>query len=697
MITTYNDKILTEVLREFLEEGTIPTADMLLEAYETKTASHPDMTKPFILDYDWSIERYEDSSASTYNLLFERLQGDLEAVYTEVWDRMADGMESFDRWRIEIERLKKNLLDLETRIDGLLLLRHDTAGYFAFVEDNFVDMSKVDQTQTTANVDIIAHTVTLNEDLSAGNPQDLNDILSTDATFTILTREYVLSSKEAPGASVVYALQDVARSWQHRIRATVADKPITGELKVKLGDSSVEVSKILMQLHSSNACSAVIITGMYSLDNYNWYNLPTDSYTQSADEQALFIFPPIQMQWVKFIMTKTGADDYDNGQYIYEFGASSLKFYATGGYTSTTGNLLVSKELSAYDSDDNRIQFNKVTLQTCQELPEDTDIQYYVIAKNDDAETGALRIDPFTLAEPRRTTVIDFGKTLEIEEMDLALVTKSDSESIDFFSSYADLLESDLLALVGTDANTVFYISADEAIRMLENQITFYRNIGDSPAETNQLVRDTSRGWQYDETNTYLTTKIIVNNLDGLTADFGNSSILIDGQEKRNVVNIPQGTHTIRIHARNAADLIYNNSPYSSETDLVDDDPLYPYNHKAIIEGVTYTSDYVEEKKYLGVDLYCEHIANRVSVFDLLYNTAENDYSKFAIDTIADGRRVLVVKFDPSDANASNEKFALKYVTGDSMFDRVIFKAELVSTFDDRTPVLTAWRLKLGA
>jgi hypothetical protein len=717
MTTTYNEKILELVLREFLQDGQIPTADELTEAYQQYVISHPDMSKPFVLDDDHSVEENEDSSAVAYNAFFERVKSDLEAVYKEIWDRMADGVESFDNWRIKIERLKKRLLDLENRIDALLLLRADTAGYFAFVEDNFVDLSKVDQDLTTARVDVVNHAVTINDSLEDTSAVNLNSIDLGEATFVMLTREHLLSSHEAPGSEVRHAVQDADRAWQHRVRSLRGDIQTSGEFKVQLGTSSVEVSRVEVGIHASNTNTSMILVGMYSNDNYNWYNFPTDNYVQSVDDRALFVFPKTEMQWVKFIMTKTGADDVDEDQYVYEFGMSSLKFYATGGYDVTSGNLLYSQELSAYDEDDNRVEFNKVTLQTCQEVPDETSIQYWITAKNDDAETEELRIDPYTVENPVAPTVLELGRLVEAEETDLQIVRKTATASTNFFSAYNDLLESDNLALVGTDIDTPLEIAAATVANIIEDQIVFYRNAGEYQGVQDpdyRDVREAPRGWRYtDETKTYIQTTIVVGNQDGLNVDLGDQIAILNGQPiGPGLDNIPQGTHVFRTLTKNATPLPEDINTilgydawdigFKSLADIETVLGVRKVNHKLLIEGVKHHADYaVEERQYLGVDTYCEYVAQRVSTFDLLYNLAENEYRYFSADTTADGKRVFLVRFDPIDYNPAqpNERFALKYATGNNMFDRIILKAELSSSAStsDKTPVLTAYRIKLGS
>lgn len=710
METTYTTKILELVLREFLEEGTIPTADELTEAYDTYVILHPDMTKPFVLDEDHSVAENADSSAAAYNLFWQRVLSDLEAVYEETITRLADSVESFDQWQVQLEMMRRRAIDLERRIDALLLLRTDTAGYFHFVEDNLVDMSKIDQDNTTARVDVVNHLVTVNETLADISKLDLNSLDVGAATFTLLTREFVSSSQQAPGAPVEHAVADANNAWQHRVRTTNSSKQVSGELKILLGSEAVSLTRIEMCLHAANFTGPTIIACLYSTDGYNWSNLPTDNYVQSVEDRAVFIFPTTSMLWVKFIMTKTGPDDVDGNQYVYEFGAKSIKFFGTPQYNLTDGNVLISTDLEALDTEGEPIQFSKVSLQACQQTPDDTMIRYWVQAKNDTTETDWIPIAPFNIENPTAPTVVDFGAATTTDVSNMQLFSLDETASQNFFATYASLKETDDLCLLGTATTTLFSLAS--GINLIPSKTTLYRNVGQAqgtPTEDYQLVRSAPRGWKYtDSSKSYLETTILVENPDGLWVDLGDASAFLDNQTiGPGMALLPAGLHIFKTLTRNTATLPTGNfGPFDTLTDL--ENTLSQtslgarrMNHKLLIEGVNYSTSFPEDqKKYFGVDLYCECVAQQVGIFDLMHNMDPNrPYGFFALDTRADGTQVLVVRYDKLDADYENELFGFSYATGDNMFDTIVLKAELISVSADQStvPVLTAYRLKLGA
>jgi len=76
-----------------------------------------------------------------------------------------------------------------------------------------------------------------------------------------------------------------------------------------------------MKLHQSAQSKAMVITPLYSVDNYNYSQLPTVSYTQEALDTCTFNFTSIEAKYIKFILTKEGPDGRSNlGRYSYEFG-----------------------------------------------------------------------------------------------------------------------------------------------------------------------------------------------------------------------------------------------------------------------------------------------------------------------------------------------------------------------------------------
>lgn len=666
MSETYSAEILELVLREFLKDGVVPTADLLTGAYQEYIKNHQDLTKPFIIDEDYTVVEGEESSVKKYNGFFERVLSDLNALYIEIWDRTKDSMNSAEKWQVKLERLRKRLISLEFRMDSLLLTRHDTAGYFNFVEDCFVDFSKIDQVITTGKIDIEKHMITISEDNIEGNKIDLNSLPVSDITFNILTRSNMVAVLKSPGTELVDAVQDTNHAWLHRVFTNTQSDKISAELKVKLAEVPIELVRIEMKLHSANNTSACTIVGQYSSDDYNWFNLPTLNYVQTTDDDAIFIFPKTSMQWVRLVLTKIGADDFEDGQFIYEFGASELKFFSSNGYKEG-GSILQSKELQALDVDGNPVKFNQVALEACQNIPSQTSILYWVKAKNSELSTEFIRIDPYNIDNPVAQTVVEFGKLTTTSDRNIQNLPKDEDKSKEYFAQYKDVVRSDNIILLGRSPTERHEITEEAWDRIAETSLVLYRNVGESGIDT--LVRGVRRGWFEDSAKAWYSTFIVIGAEDGLRVNLGTIKLYLDEIEVTGIQVLTKGTHRIRV----------------KEIDIESIDDIICAN----------------------VDLFCERICSRINVSDLLYNTPNSMYDKYATDIyISEGIEytVFLVRYDANDSSyQENEEYIVSYKLEDSsgedkMFDTIVFKAQLLAenTVDDVTPQLTAYRIKLG-
>ena len=550
----------------------------------------------------------------------------------------------------------------------------------------------------------------------------MNQLQEKNISFTVLTRDDISSSTLAAGAGLKNAFVDSTKFWQHQVRTSRGDKPISAELKVSFG-KAVQVSGITMSLHSANNSSSVTIVAQYSIDGHNWFNLPTENYTQSIDNYGAFHFKKTYMKWAKFIMTKFGPDDVDNGLYVYEFGANMIKFLRTTFAMSTSSaaaGIYQSEYMSSYDDDDNRRTFDKVSLRTCQETPgpivikgqqiiPDTSIAYEVKASNGTDETDWFKVDPADTVSPSAPLVVEFGKLENLSgassdgTVALSGLRKTRADSVAYFKQYSDVLEADKLILLRRNyVDEAYKFTADEWQKIPLHRLAFYRNYGvysDWYGQENEtMIRGAPKGWQKDEdVEGYVRTTIWVKN--DVIMDFGGNVAFLDNKQISGRVTIKEGHHLFRTHTRNWVRVPWLDTStldhWASEDAIRDADPLYPYNHRKLIEGVYYPPTFDGQRIYNGVDLYYERVCQRVSIFDLTYNTQDDDYSKFATDTL-DGDIVFLVRYDPNNAYYEYEHYKMQLFTADDPYDRIKLRASLHTQSPLRTPVLSAWRIKLG-
>jgi hypothetical protein len=216
-------------------------------------------------------------------------------------------------------------------------------------------------------------------------------------------------------------------------------------------------------------------------------------------------------------------------------------------------------------------------------------------------------------------------------------------------------------------------------------------------------VRGVPRGWGSD--GLVYTCYFEILDPNGKLVNFGSTICTIDGQTATGTVKLSQGIHKFNTEGKYWYDISpASNLLKSSEAELKAIDPLYPYNHKLIIEGYRYPPDFTGEKIYLGMDLSAEFYATRTSLFALENNT--QDYSYFSVkgvgsyehDSTTFAAIAVMVEYDSNNSDYTNELFAIKWRSGDSSenYKYVKLKAELETNDTGLTPVLTSYRLKLG-
>ena len=744
--TTYR-KILTEnFLLDELKKGEIPSAEEIQDKVNDLIATL-DLTKPQFKADDFTVESRGSSSASSFNSAQLAILQDLRALYKEMLSLGDVATDSYERWALESDVLEKRLADLEDRIQNLLLLTRDTEGYHSYLVDNFSDATLVDRDLSTATVDPVAGLVVLGPTNTTDTRLYLNDLdVNKDISFKIRSTIDFVSRNDAARASLANIFKQTSATWWTNITMRSA-KPVTCELVVKLGEEPVTLSRIFMRLHDTTRSTPVTVTPLYSVDNFTFSQLPTLTYTQQIRSQGTFAFEEVEAKWIKFILTKTGPDPITNSSSIvYQFGFKEISFY-TEGFDIEDEQMVVSVPLSvtSLSNPNEKVEFSKLTVEVCERVETDTEIKYFVTASDDPtvpitASTIWIPVSPVSSLSTNQPAVVDLGDLEEIEKgVDEAVGISYDVEEDDELINPAaefHLLSLDANGVVQDEtitADDVRYAFTNENERILdyqlkdveydgsggdpltidENRIVLFRNVGAKglgPEDPESLVRGIQRGWKFEEPF-YITT-VEIKNPTGISIDFGDRPVFIDDVKYTNLVGptvltgktpTTTGLHVIKVQKDNwlavEPDLI-------TLDDLKEADKLYPFNHKLLVEGYNYPTNYDAnaERVYVGVDVFASELMKKVSIFDLAGSVDVDQWKFYALDrdapdTHEDGNlptRVIVVKVDNETADFSNERFVLRFNLINQRYKYLRFRADLSTENEKVSPALDSYKIKLG-
>lgn len=738
-IAAAHSKYVTERLfLESLKEGMILTTDQLLVKLNEYKEDHPDLSKPVSNYKTFTVEHGGNSSSSTIQHISESISDDVGIVSRELKDMVGKSLGYYERWSIEVQRLTNKSKRLEHDIDSLLLLQSDTAGYFAFVGDNFADMNKIDTANTDAKIDLVQSVVSLNpytsypDDYSGGTRLNLSKLTNYDVTFSVLTSTpvgYTTLGK----AELLNAFTSPGLEGNNWIGTVSKNEPgeVAAELKVRLNtEEDVEVSRVLFNSSTQNAGGSPTVTCQWSLDGYEWFMVDDTTPTKTLqDNKVSWSFPITKMRWLKFIFIKNNYDVNEAGVYWYEFGARSIRLFGNQ-YSINDTSTLQTKAQQPVDAEGEPVVFTKASFEACEENTVDangdqaTFIDYYIAASPDgkNSWTEWVRVSPIAEEDSNYPSSVLFGGTnkldnntsnesalLEYEQFDPE--TYLDRLTVDFEwdDSGNKYLGYNFKSLDYAVSNTVISLLSDPSdqdsdllnANYLANSVEVWRNTFnlDSPG---RIVRDINAGWGFEDNEYYCSFYVVSSS--GITLNFGDTECVIDGIKRTGEVKIYKGVHSFSTNQNNWYDFYTDSNSYNMTTEeqLISTDTLYPYNHKMILEGFPYEPEnFRGEKVYVGVDILAEFYGTKTSAFDLENNIEKSDslrYFAFVKGVGSDEKPSCAILFrrDLSYNDHSDESCRIIWRAGEGSYRYIRMKAEFRSDDMNKTSTLCAYRIKAG-
>ena len=717
---TYAELITERILREILSEGVAPTADEIETRFNAYEAAH-DLNTPVFESKTFEVAKEENASVSKYNSANSAISDDLFVLYRHLLKISDRSINDFYRWRTEASLLEAKVSRLQARIQNLLLLNSDTTGYFNFVQDNLSDNSLVDLSLTDASVDPSRGVVSIGTSSIGSTKIDLSSLENKDVVFSVLTKKNLISTIASNLSKRKYVVSDQTNFWQEKAVYSKNDI-VTAELRIDLGETKT-ISRIEIDLHLSNTSSAVQVTPLYSSDNYSWNQLPVTNFTRSIVDKSSFRFAPLEARYFKFIMTKRGYDQIDNKLYVYEFGVDEIAFYNEA-IEPNIESTFISKPLFVTGTDGEPENFSRVALEVCEDVPESTSIDYYILVSNDPTvpitASGFIDIEPLNREELTNPAVIDFSElnVLTIEDVTISYdPLESDTTLVNPDADFRIATSSSPGVVINyparaSESRYSFNNSNDRILNhcvasglvIANGKLDIYRNVNKKGSTTK--VRGISNGWRFEDP--YYKTTVLVEASEGYTIAFGKSPIIIDEEIRNDIVTIPQGKHTVWVHKDNWVEVAAANSL----SELKTNDPIYPFNHRYLVEGFNYPISWTEEKVYYGFDIVAEYIMKEVSLFDMNHNIKADDYSRFAKDidgpdanrlingvaadsTLQGSNTCFLVKVNENNSDFLNEKFTIRFTAANSQYKYMRFKAVLKTEVSGITPILDAYKLKV--
>lgn len=748
-------EIIEVIIRSYLVRGEVPTFDEIETEFNNYVALN-DLNLPRFNSSDFNVAYKGNSSASLYNNTNLTIKQDLNTLFSTLLNTTDQAVKLFNRWETKAQSLEHRLLGLEGRIGRLLAVAEDTEGFFDVVGDTFnnLDLTDLDLSDSI-DINLSQNLITMSKSTGTSSSVSrvfLNSLTSNQVNFNLLQQNGVQLVTPVDNTEPRFAFYDSDTYWKSNAYLSDTVNNLAADLTLSLVEP-ISISKISIKLHSSQSNSTTTVTPMYSTDGVNYQKLPIANTSLQSIDKVEFIFPEISVLKLKFILEKNGHDFISSDlSYVYEFGAKEIALFkeAFSDDPNFTG-LFISKPLSAQNTNGDYSLFNKLTLKVCELTSSVASINYYIaVAKELDGVPRWLTsngfvtspnhlvggedtrlwtaVSPLNRSEIVHPQVLDFGTLTSLTKenigisYDMAGGTYHESPAQSFVLMSKDISDTLVYEDCETTGNEYRYVFNKTSQKLLDlqiskdinvdiNNVALWRNVGEKGiaiGDTTKKVRGIQIGWEFSEP--YYSATIYIGQTEGMAFDTGNFPLTIDEVNYTGVVSsdvLSRGTHSVKIHK----DYWRAIPPgLNSLQELKQYDILYPFNQKLLIEGYDYGASYPEtdEKIYSGVDRFAGSIMKKVSIFDMINNVKDNDYTKFSIDTdipgvseIAGGAAinasyVILLNTNNAIADFMNEKFMLEFNLTDELFSFLALRAELKTESSEISPVFEEYQIKLS-
>ena len=468
----------------------------------------------------------------------------------------------YDRVENQAALINKQAMDLA--LEACALAQGRQQGLSLFAWDCMVDLTKIDQLVTSVTVDPKSQAARLK---TRPNERRISLVHLEDKDFDVIIIEGDVSGQSlAPGSRLQNAVDDSDSYWLHRIHSAI-DGSKSIALQINLGQETA-VNRIVFSPYGSNTDAGIQVRVLASLNSINWRELMP--ITQQTATRVQVDGVAINARYLRIEMTRSQPSyrTQDSAGYIYEFGMNDLRIFESLYYP--TGQF-VSKPIEFRDVLGNLQLINKLKFNFYDERPIGTEIIYYIVVDPDSTE-GLIRIVP--------NVPVELNTVLSKKEDQGKIRSRYDANH----------------ALVGLKLEAGF----------LPETIQFFRNT----FQAGILIDGIQTGWKFK--NSYFSCVFEIT--EEKEINLGVSFAYIDGRKTNGIQILTPGLHTFRTHETNWRAV-------RSESE----DPLFPYNHKLLIEGLD------DSQVYDGVDFLAAENLSLISAFDLIENIPSDKNEYFGI------------------------------------------------------------------
>ncbi|WP_433957847.1 hypothetical protein [Cytobacillus horneckiae] len=609
---------VNQILQEELRKGNLPTSTEFGSRLN-KLLREQDFAEP-----EYKCKRVRNSELAEsdfYNSVVAKIQKDLMILYENTIAVHNELSGKFNWFEVEKNRLEYEARKLEAELKEKILLYGKT-GYLASVFDIFDDLSKVDS-ETNISIDIKKHQISLKEQENTSfliNPEcAINFVTPTSSQSTF--KKLHISGK------ITNALNTNNNETFQEVWLSKTQGPADGYIDIVFNEKQV-LNRIDLGIHTLKDAHVYV---EYTADSLNYFHLPYYPDGNPINNSLSFYFPTTEIRAMRIWIRKKESDKEmvhpEGYTYQYLFGIKQIQFYQLS-YPSD--GEIITKWLSP--NTDENFSIGKVSLVTEEEIPDGTDIEYFI--RVEDREEGWKQIPPVNRDTAEAPNLIDFKYIIHASPTSLGIRENTSGREAE---------------VVELQANGIAFYSlgAIENRKIVPRTERLYIgkdawNVQKTRAELGPIHLPSMEDWKQPKNDIVRSVVPIKEGNRGLLLHnetftenhqlFYGMGIFYEGQEQI-ISTIPSSTEPIAIFLN--GEKLFEGIP-SSQTNV-----NYKFNQGwnditvlVYVQSLNRPATIDLGFDPITVSTHCyasSQFLEQVSVFDLRYNTKNNDWSKYAL------------------------------------------------------------------
>ena len=672
--TFYSDFVKNSFITRNIKKGKVPLKAEIAEHLSIEAKKTASFNLPASIADSHLLKEEEESSSLKTNALYSDIYQDLSVSYSVLKKQSELISSCLDSSSDNYKRFNKRLEQVERDLSDILFQSKELKKSEDFFAERFKTNEMIDLSLSTVNIDNANGLISM-----MAKTNDIKEFMPSPGALSLSYGDQpgVSISADLSGMELKNLFSQSGMPWQHRIVTLVDLQEFWLDVIIKVPPSMRNISTIKLECTAGGRGTVQNVELFYSEDNLNWFKPSGSDMNQRLSSNNIFIFSEISPLYWKIRLTKKGYDSHRGEEYEFLFGLKKILFITKDFKTDKIDykQFLYSKPIKRKNGD----PIDKVGLFFCESIPEKTEMNYSLVGLNkidlENLERGIASLDSFVYIpikkEDKIVPVIDFSKRAEqtslIDPISLSTLT-----SVDQIGNYLDFNQDKS------------YIKSSQRV---------LRNAGNNEVGQNGnalKIRGLDNGWSFNGTR--YETIVYVGATDGEVLDFGNTFIFIDGEEKTGQIVLSAGFHRISVYKENWISLDLSRGFIL--------DPLYPYNHKYLVEGIA--------DRFYGIELTEEQkkLIDPLSLYKKRFKYWEKELIEEKYEVFLQNKKTTLDIFSYNRDNNSQEKIIVYPSENGEVFsivvesrsdlpiESVVLKVEQKSLDERSTPVLREYILK---